>query len=131
MIYEYHDLLFKSWVERWDRATPEDVLQWYVDDTLDEELNWRTDLNKGSINWSKTVKEFLSLNDIDTAEKFIADLERWWNCYDGLAVAKRIQAPPVLAVSRRSFGFDHRETQTPPYYSKKYYELKKQLLEGE
>ena len=84
---------------------------------LENELGWR---HKASI---------ASLFNND-AQTFIADLERWWNLYDGLAVAKRIQSPPVLAVSRRAFGFDHRESQTPPYYSKKYYELKKELLKA-
>ena len=46
----------------------------------------------------------------------------------GMAVAKRIQAPPILAISRRAYGFDHRESQNGPYYTRTYKELKKQLL---
>lgn len=38
------------------------------------------------------------------------DLERWWKLFKGMAVAKRVQAPPVLALTRRSYGFDYRET---------------------
>ena len=49
---------------------------------------------------------------------FICDLERWWNLFTGMAVAKRIQAPPILAISRRAYGFDHRESQNGPYYTK-------------
>ena len=63
-----------------------------------------------------------------TAQAFIEDLERWWNLFSGMAIAKRIQAPPILAVSRRAYGFDHREAQDGPYYTRKYRELKAKLL---
>jgi NAD+ synthase (glutamine-hydrolysing) len=63
-----------------------------------------------------------------TPEAFVSDLERWWNLYQGLGVAKRIQAPPVLAVKRRAFGFDHRESQMGARYTQRYGELKKALL---
>lgn len=63
-----------------------------------------------------------------THEEFINDLERWWNLFCGMAIAKRIQAPPILAVSRRAYGFDHREAQNGPYYTRRYKELKQQLL---
>jgi len=66
-----------------------------------------------------------------TAQEFITDLERWWRLYTGMAVAKRIQAPPVLAVSRRAYGFDHREAQNTLYYTSRYRTLKKQLLGGD
>ena len=62
------------------------------------------------------------------AAEGIADLERWWNLYSGMGVAKRIQAPPVLAVSRRAFGFDHREAQNPVHYTHHYLQLKSQLI---
>jgi NAD+ synthase (glutamine-hydrolysing) len=100
--YEYHDLLFKAWVERWDRAMPEDILMW-VDNIeprkLEKELGW---------NKEEGIIETLFNNSL---VEFIEDLERWWNNYQGLAVAKRIQAPPIVTVSRRAFGFDHREAQ--------------------
>ena len=48
-------------------------------------------------------------------------------CFNGTSntktIAKRIQAPPVLAVSRRAYGFDHREAQNGIYYTRRYYEL--------
>src|SRR5690606_12749571 len=34
LFYPYHDALFRSWVERWQRATPEDNLRWYMDGEL-------------------------------------------------------------------------------------------------
>ena len=62
------------------------------------------------------------------ARSFIADLERWWKLFCGLAVAKRIQAPPILAISKRAYGYDHRESQLKPFYSRKYRELKDHAL---
>ena len=47
---------------------------------------------------------------------------------DGMAIAKRIQAPPILAVSRRAYGVDHREAQNGAYYTRRYRELKAELL---
>ena len=53
-----------------------------------------------------------------TAADFIADLERWWRQFCGMSIAKRIQAPPIVAVSRRAYGFDHREAQNGIYYTR-------------
>ena len=112
--YPYHDYLFRAFVERWQKATPEDILTWYAAGTLEKEIGCAPGL----------VKQYFL-----TPADFIADLERWWTLFTGLAVAKRIQAPPVLAVSRRAYGFDHREAQNGPYYTKKYRALKARLLQ--
>ena len=111
--YPYHDYLFRSFVERWQKAAPEDILTWYAEDTLEENLGCEKGL----------VQKYFP-----TAADFIADLERWWNLFCGMAVAKRIQAPPILAVSRRAYGFDHREAQNGAYYTRKYREIKDKLL---
>jgi NAD+ synthase (glutamine-hydrolysing) len=111
LIYPYHDKLFRAWVERWERATPEDILEWYVAGELE-----------GRIGYEGKVAALFP-----DARAFVADLERWWNLYQGLGVAKRIQAPPVLAVSRRAFGFDHREAQLGPWLSERYQELRAQV----
>lgn len=113
LIYPYHDYLFRSFVERWQKATPQDILEWYAAGTLEKEIGCAPGL----------VKKYFP-----TPKDFIDDLERWWNQFSGLAVAKRIQAPPILAVSRRAFGFDHRESQNGPYYTKKYKARKAELL---
>lgn len=111
--YPYHDYLFRSFVERWQKASPEDILLWYSEGRLAEELGCENGL----------VEKYFP-----TPAEFIADLERWWNLFTGMAVAKRIQAPPILAVSRRAYGFDHREAQNGSYYTRKYKELKAMLL---
>lgn len=112
LFYAYHDRLFRSWVEWWNRATPEDILRWYAEGQLEVHLEYEGRLS----------------DRFAGAAEFIADLERWWNLYQGRALAKRIQAPPVLAVKRRAFGFDHRESLTGPYYTRAYQELKTRLL---
>ncbi|MDD6383450.1 MAG: NAD(+) synthase [Selenomonadaceae bacterium] len=112
--YPYHDYLFRSFIERWQKATPEDLLTWYEEGTVEKNLG---------------CEEGLVVKYFPTAADFIKDLERWWNLFCGMAVAKRIQAPPVLAVSRRAYGFDHREAQNGAYYTRRYRELKAKLLQ--
>lgn len=114
IIYPYHDLMFRAWVESWDRIGAEEILEWYADGSLEKQLGYR-----GRI-----------ADILPTPAAFIADLERWWNLYQGMAVAKRIQAPPVLAVKRRAFGFDKRESIMKPRYTMRYRELKEKLLAG-
>jgi NAD+ synthase (glutamine-hydrolysing) len=111
LIYPYHDRLFFAFVQRWNRATPEEVLTWYLAGSLDREigLEGATQL-------------------FPNAASFIDDLEKWWNLYGGLGVVKRLQAPPVLAISSRAFGFDHRESLLPIFYSSRYQDLKRQAL---
>ena len=112
LIYPYHDALFHSWVEWWDRATPEEILVWYANKNLETKLEF-----------DGTISELFP-----TPQAFITDLERWWNLYQGMGLAKRIQAPPVLAVKRRAFGFDHREAQMVAHYTEAYDVLKQELL---
>jgi len=112
LIYDYHDYLLRAFVEPWERKTPEDILRWYADGVLEKEIGTP-----------------LHVDDLfPTAADFIKDLEKWWNLFAGFAVAKRIQAPPLIAVSRRPFGFDLRESQLAPYYTDGYLALKKKLL---
>lgn len=113
LVYEYHDYLFKAFMERWHKITPADILRWYKDNTLAAELGCR----------DKIIQDTFPDN-----HAFVADLERWWKLFSGFAVAKRIQAPPILSLSKRSFGYDHREAQLTPYFSREYYQLKEELL---
>ena len=112
LVYPYHDYLFRAFIERWQRATPQTILEWYLAGTLEENLGC-----------SVKVADLFA-----TPADFIADLEKWWRLIAGFAVAKRIQSPPLLSVSRRSFGYDLREAQLTPYYTTRYEELKAQIL---
>ena len=112
LIYEYHDFLLRSFVEPWLRSTPEDLLTWYSEGTLEEHIGCK-----------------ISVSEIfKTPADFIADLEKWWRLFAGFSVAKRIQTPPVLAMSRRPYGYDLRESQLTPYYTDAYLALKEKLL---
>ncbi len=113
LIYEYHDYLLQSFIEPWDRRTPEDILQHYASGDLE-----------AYIGTPISVKDLFP-----SPVEFIADLEKWWNLFAGFAVAKRIQSPPLLAVSRRPYGYDLRESQLIPYYTDAYLQLKKSLLQ--
>lgn len=115
LIYPYHDFLFRAFMEYWNRLTPEDILLWYSESTdkLEEKLGCQPGLISRLFPGPR---------------EFIDDLERWWRLYTGMAVAKRIQAPPVLAVSRRAYGFDHREAQNSVYFTQGYQKLKNKLL---
>ena len=114
LIYWYHDRLFRAWVEKWNRWGPTETLQSYQAGTLNTDLG---------IPEGKSVYELFSVTS-----DFIKDMERWWNLFVGMSVVKRVQAPPVLAVSRRAFGFDYRESLNAKHgYTQKYYRLKSEL----
>jgi NAD+ synthase (glutamine-hydrolysing) len=93
--YPYHDALFRLWVEDWNRHNYDSVLEAWQSGVLANLLP------------SEAAKYLIQ--NFKTQEEFETDLRRWWNAYIGMGAFKRIQAPPVLALTRRAFGFDHRE----------------------
>ncbi len=114
LIYPYHDRLLASWSEAWPPATPEDILAWYREGCLEERLGY-----------AGRVADLFP-----DARSFVADLERWWRQYLGLGVAKRIQAPPLLALKESSWRRAGRESQVPFWSSQNYESLKDQILSG-
>ena len=116
--YEYHDCLFRAFVEGTphtpphQRLPPEDILRAYESGTLEHLLGLP---NPISYYFTST-------------EQFINDLERWWKSFNGLAVAKRIQSPPLFLVSERAFGTDLSESQLKPYFSRTYHIIKERVL---
>lgn len=108
--YPYHDMLFKAFVEF--RKDPEYILDLYIKKGLEAELR----IEQGLIN-----KYF------PTPVDFVADLENKWRLYK-INYFKRVQCPPIIAVSRRAFGFDLRESQNSVYFTRGYEKLKKGLL---
>ena len=116
--YEYHDCLFRAFVEGTphtlphQRLTPEDILCAYEKGTLEHLL--------GLLH---PVSHYFTSTD-----QFINDLERWWKSFNGLAVAKRIQSPPLFLVSERAFGTDLSESQLKPYFSRTYHIIKERVL---
>ena len=119
--YEYHDCLFRAFVEGTphtrphQRLTPEDILCAYENGTLEHLLGLPNPIS----------------HYFTSTEQFINDLERWWKSFNGLAVAKRIQSPPLFLISERAFGADLSESQLKPYISRGYEACKSRLLEKE
>ena len=103
----YHDELVRAFIEF--RLNPEWVLEKYLNQTLEQEFG----LEPG------TLKKLFK-----TATDFTADLElnyrRLMNSY-----FKRIQCPPINKLSRRSFGYDLRESLLSPFFTSRYLNLKK------
>lgn len=116
--YEYHDCLFRAFVEGTphtlphQRLTPEDILCAYEKGTLEHLLGL-----------PHPVSHYFTSTD-----QFINDLERWWKSFNGLAVAKRIQSPPLFLVSERAFGSDLSESQLKPHFSRTYHIIKERVL---
>lgn len=108
--YPYHDYLFRAFVEQ--NLRPEDILRMYDSGELEKNIGCEVGL----------VKKYFP-----TAKDFVADLERWWKQFSGIGVAKRIQSPPILAVSRTPYGA-RRESQNSRHLTKAYTALRDNLL---
>lgn len=107
--YPYHDYLFKAFLEG---KTPTELAKWYQEKVLEWHLGCHPNM--------------MSILFHNNAKEFFQDLEHWYNAYKGLAVAKRIQAPPIAVVSDHPLG--QSESQLKPYYSNEYLDIKKSLL---
>ncbi|MBM3278707.1 MAG: NAD(+) synthase [Candidatus Handelsmanbacteria bacterium] len=112
--YGYHDALLRQLIEY--RHHPADVLQWFLDGALFERLGWRDEAR---------FREYFP-----TPAAWVEDLE-WVERQLRISYFKRIQAPPIIVLSKRAFGFDLRETQAPGYVPRRYTELKTQVLRME
>ncbi len=105
----YHDEWVRAVTEfRWN---PEKFLETYIDGRLEGELKLE----------SGTLKRLFP-----TPKDFVEDLERSWRMFNN-AFFKRVQAPPIIIVSRRAFGRDLEESMLSPHYTQKYLELKKSV----
>lgn len=104
IFYPYHDKLVRAFVEF--RLDPENILRLYIEKKLGETILCDQSL----------------IDNYFTDETFIADLEQKWKAYK-LSFFKRIQAPPIIAVS----GFDLREAQNGVYFTREYINLKNSL----
>lgn len=108
--YGYHDALLRQMIEY--RQHPADVLAWFLDGTLLDAIGWK---------------------DVDRFRAYFPDAASWLEDLEWLArqlhasYFKRIQAPPIVVVSKRAFGFDLRESQLPEY-SPKIYETRRQRV---
>ena len=87
IIYPYHDKLFAYWME--NNKSLLDSEKALENGTLCEILGLEKDF-------------FDSL--FETQKEALDDMRKWWNRYMGIALAKRIQMPPILSVSKKAFG---------------------------
>lgn len=78
---------------------------------------------------SSPVGKWIRFYGLDDPNAFIVDLE-WVLRQMQISVFKRIQMPPILTVSRGSFGFDFRENQAIYEQTDRYRALKAEILQG-
>jgi NAD+ synthase (glutamine-hydrolysing) len=109
--YGYHDAVLRQLIEY--RRHPADLLQWYADGLLLERLGWHEPERFGA--W------------FADARAWVEDLE-WVARQLRISYFKRVQAPPIVVLSKRAFGFDLRESQLPDYTPAAYRRLREQLL---
>lgn len=121
MQYTYHDRLIVAWVE--ERLTPMDLMKMYAEGTLDAYLS------KPKVGMPPAkVADFFP-----TPQAFLQDLLYWWDQFTN-SVFKRVQGPPIIAVSKRAFGFDLRESMKQArdrYLSLEGRELSQQIIRME
>ena len=108
--YGYHDALLRQMIEY--RHHPADILGWFLDGTLLDALGW----DDGA--------RFRGY--FPDAKSWLEDLE-WIARQLHISYFKRIQAPPIIVMSKRAFGFDLRESQLPDYVPK-IYEQRRSLV---
>ena len=114
-LYLYHDRLFAHWTEQ--RGGLEEVLLAYKNQSFHQLFT----LSQNTA--QKIQKHFPS------KQAFIEDLEKNWEKFNGMGLAKRIQSPPIVSLQTHSFGFHHRESQNAPaFYSTQYKKLKQEIL---
>lgn len=107
----YHDEMVRALVEF--RKNPEWFMEMYLSGQLEKNLM----LESGHL-----AKLFPSAAD------FIRDLERCWQMFHS-SVFKQVQAPPIIIVSKRAFGYDLRRSMLPAHFTVRYQELKRELTE--
>ena len=112
--YGYHDAVLRQIIEY--RKDPVDFLQWFVDGVLLDEIGW---------------------NDREQFRAWFPDVNGWIDDLEWVTrqlrinYFKRVQAPPIIVLSKRAFGFDLRESQLPTYQTRRYGELKELALSME
>ena len=109
--YGYHDALLRQLIEY--RRHPLDILEWYRKGELLERIGWQDE------------QRFRAY--FPGPRAFVDDLE-WVERQLRASCFKRIQAPPIVVLSKRAFGFDLRESQLPAYSPRAYERVKEALL---
>ena len=111
--YGYHDAMLRQMIEY--RRHPLDFIEWYRAGELLERIGWNDEAR---------FKQYFP-----EPRSFVDDLE-WLDAQVRVNCFKRIQAPPIVVLSKRAFGFDLRESQLPAYTPRAYRKAKEALLDG-
>ena len=112
----YHCALIEAIMDYKPKST-EDIMQWYIDGTLEDNLGITTQLIRD--------------HRIDHPREFIRDLE-WFNSQVEKSVFKRIQGQPIILLTKTAYGYDRRESILPEdAVTPKYHKLKTRILSME
>ncbi|MCB1740301.1 MAG: NAD(+) synthase [Gammaproteobacteria bacterium] len=108
--YDYHDKVLRELIE--GRRHVVDILQWFLDGSFYDRLQIEPSLVRGYF---------------QSTAQWVEDLE-WLDRQLRINYFKRIQAPPIIVLSKRAFGFDLRESQLPAYRPRSFDSLKAAVL---
>jgi NAD+ synthase (glutamine-hydrolysing) len=109
----YHCALIEAFMDYMPKSA-EDIMKWYLDGTLEDNLGIPTQLIKN--------------HRIDYPVEFIKDLE-WFNSQVQKSVFKRIQGQPIILLTKTAYGYDKRESILPEdAITPKYHKLRTQIL---
>ena len=130
--YGYHDAVLRQMIEY--RRHPLDFLEWYRAGELLSRIGWTDEArfrayfpsSRSAADGQASIENPASIDE----SAFIDDLE-WVHEQVRVNCFKRIQAPPIVVLSKRAFGFDLRESQLPAYSPRAYQQAKQALLGGE
>ncbi len=136
--YPRTDAILRRFVE-W-RKDPEELLESHLNGTLAAELGLGREVVADRTPGEASAPDLAPFGgeSLDTgasaspalfpdAAAFVAEVERLWRLYK-LSYFKRVQTPPVIAVSKRAFGFDLRESQNGVHFTRRYSALKACIL---
>jgi NAD+ synthase (glutamine-hydrolysing) len=112
MKWGYHDALVRLFTD-YRKIGAEQILEWYEEGTLCANL--------------EISEQLFHKFNLENATLFVNDLEWVVSCMQR-AVFKRIQSPPIIILSKGSYGYDIRESQLQVQYTEKYLELKRRIL---
>lgn len=120
--YPRTDAILRRFVE-W-RKDPEELLESYLNGTLTNELGLGREVTP-SLEAEEPRPGLAPL--FPDAAAFVTEVERLWKLYK-LNYFKRVQAPPIITVSKRAFGFDLREAQNGIHFTRRFQALKARIL---
>jgi len=105
------------------------LVQYFIQYPSHHMIDWLKVYQSGE--WRNTeIAKWMIYYGLDNPNKFIEDI-RWFMKSWHTAIFKRIQFPPIVTISRGSFGYDYRESQIPYIESTEVNALIDQILNGD